>query len=71
MATLELLESEMRQLALKDRSYVRLYSKGDSFGNELTEGTCVTCSVYMNNNNSRACVQCLRRIVRYQNNSIK
>ena len=71
MVTLELLESEMGQLALKDRSYVRLYSKGDSFGNELTEGTFVTCSAFMINNDSRACVQCLRRIVRYQYNSIK
>ena len=42
----------MGQLALKDRSYVRLYSKGDGFGNELTEGTCVTCSAYMINNDN-------------------
>ena len=45
--SLEVLESYTGQLALKERSYVRLYSKGDGFGNELPEGTCVTCSAYM------------------------
>lgn len=41
------LDSEAGRLALQERSYVRLYSKGDGFGNELIEGTSVTCSAYM------------------------
>lgn len=44
---LEALDSEAGRLALGERSYVRLYSKGDGFGNELIEGTSVTCSAYM------------------------
>ena len=47
--TLETLESPAGKLALRERSYVRLYSKGDALGNELSEGTCVTCSAYMVN----------------------
>ena len=43
----ESLESEAGRSALEERSYVRLYSKGDGFGNELIEGTAVTCSAYM------------------------
>lgn len=35
--------------AIQDRSYVRLYSKGDGFGNEPIGGTSVTCSAYMAN----------------------
>ena len=41
------LDSEEAQAAFKERSYVRLYSKGDNLGNELIEGTTVTCSAYM------------------------
>ena len=33
--------------AVGERSYVRLYSKGDGFKNEMLEGTTVTCSAYM------------------------
>ena len=44
---LESLDSEVGRAALNERSYIRLYSKGDSFGNELTEGTNITCSAYM------------------------
>lgn len=44
--------SEMGQTAKKERSYVRLYSKGDSFGNEPGEGTNITCSAYMVNGDS-------------------
>ena len=33
--------------ALKERFYVQLYSKGDTFGNLLPEGTIVSCSAYM------------------------
>ena len=44
-----LLNSESGRSAIEERSYVRLYSKGDSFNNELPEGTCVTCSAYMVN----------------------
>ena len=45
----EVLESTTGKMALKEHSYVRLYSKGDGWGNELREGTCVTCSAYMVN----------------------
>ena len=47
VGAVEVLESETGRSALKERSYVRLYSKGDGFGNELIEGTGVTCSAYM------------------------
>ena len=44
-----MLESTTGKMVLKEHSYVRLYSKGDGWGNELREGTCVTCSAYMVN----------------------
>ena len=47
VGALEALDSETARLALTERSYVRLYSKGDRFGNELVEGTTVACSAYM------------------------
>ena len=47
VGALEALDSEAARLALRERSYVRLYSKGDRFGNELVEGTTVACSAYM------------------------
>lgn len=47
VGALEALNSEAGRFALAERSYVRLYSKGDGFGNELIEGTAVTCTAYM------------------------
>ena len=47
VGALQALDSEGGRAALKDRSYVRLYSKGDGYGNELIEGTTVECSAYM------------------------
>ena len=44
---LEALDSDAGRSAMKERSYVRLYSKGDGFNNELIEGTSVTCSAGM------------------------
>ena len=41
------LDSPLGVSATKDRSYVRLYSKGDGYGNELVEGTTIECSAYM------------------------
>ncbi len=41
------IESEAGREALKERSYVRVYSKGDGFPNELLEGTSVICSAFM------------------------
>ena len=41
------LDSDAGQSAMKGRSYIRLYSKGDGFGNEPIVGTSVTCSAYM------------------------
>lgn len=46
-AQLEPLDSPTGRLAIKERSYVRLYSKGDGFGNDLVEGTSVACSAFM------------------------
>lgn len=46
---LNTLESGDGQVAMKQRSYVRLYSKGDGFGNEPIGGTSITCSAYMAN----------------------
>ncbi len=47
VGALQALDSPAGRSALKERSYVRLYSKGDGFGNELIEGTTVTCSAFM------------------------
>ena len=41
------LDSDNGRHALGQRSYVRLYSKGDGFRNEMIEGTTVICSAYM------------------------
>ena len=41
------LDSDDGRHAVQQRSYVRLYSKGDGFTNERLEGTAVTCSAYM------------------------
>ena len=41
---LKQLDSEDGRAALRERSYVRLYSKGDDFKNHLPEGTSITCS---------------------------
>ena len=46
---LHALGSDAGQSAMKGRSYLRLYSKGDGFGNEPIVGTSVTCSAYMAN----------------------
>ena len=51
IGTLVRLDSEEGQSAITERSYVRLYSKGDGFGNELTGGTNITCSAYMADTN--------------------
>lgn len=44
---LETLDSVVGRAALNDRSYIRLFSKGDALGTELIEGTSITCSAYM------------------------
>lgn len=41
------LASREGRAAMKERAYVRLYSKGDGFGRERIEGTTVTISAYM------------------------
>jgi putative mRNA 3-end processing factor len=38
--------------AIRERGYVRLYSKGDGFGKEQLEGTSVTISAYMADRNN-------------------
>lgn len=43
------LDSAAGQATLKERSYVRLYSKGDGFRNEPITQTSITCSAYMAN----------------------
>ena len=47
VGALDTLDSETGRSAIKERSYVRLYSKGDGCRNELIEGTSVTCSAFM------------------------
>ncbi len=44
---LDALESEKGRSAMKERAYVRLYSKGDGFRSERVEGTSITCSAFM------------------------
>ena len=51
IADLLAFDSEAGKSALKERSYVRLYSKGDGFGNETAGESSVTCSAYMANAN--------------------
>ena len=46
IANLNNIESENGQHAMRQRSYIRLYSKGDGFGNEPTDQTSITCSAY-------------------------
>ena len=48
---LDALDSDTGRSAVKERSYIRLYSKGDGFRNELIEGTTITCSAYMVDSN--------------------
>ena len=43
------LDSKDGKYAISQRSYIRLYSRGDSFNNELTEGTTISCSAFMIN----------------------
>ena len=48
VGTLVPVHSKDGEHAIKQRSYVRLYSKGDGFGNEITHGgTTVVCSAFM------------------------
>lgn len=48
VGTLLRLGSSEAEYAMSQRSYVRLYSKGDGFKNELESGgTSITCSAYM------------------------
>ena len=44
---LDALDSALGLSAIRDRSYIRLYSKGDGYGNELEEGTTIECSAFM------------------------
>ena len=46
VGTLDALDSEAGRFATKKRSYIRLYSKGDSFDKELIEGTSIRCSAF-------------------------
>ena len=43
------LDSECGRQAIKERSYIQLYSRGDGFRNEQIEGTRISCSAYMVN----------------------
>ena len=47
LGKLDSLNSGEGKSASKQRSYVRLYSKGDGFGNEPIAGTSIKCSAYM------------------------
>lgn len=47
LGNLEDIKSQTGQIAMQQRAYIRLYSKGDGFSNELIEGTSIVCSAYM------------------------
>ncbi len=47
LGKLDSLDSDEGKSASKQRSYIRLYSKGDGFGNEPIAGTSIKCSAYM------------------------
>ena len=47
LGKLESLDSDFGRSASKDRSYIRLYSKGDGFENEPIADTSIKCSAYM------------------------
>ena len=42
------IDSKEGRTAIQNQSYIRLYSKGDGYRNELVEGTSISCSAYMN-----------------------
>ena len=44
---LDVVDSDVGRRATEAGSYVRLYSKGDGYGNELREGTTIECSAFM------------------------
>ncbi len=46
VGALDALDSEAGRFAIGERSYIRLYSKGDGFDKELIEGTSVKCSAF-------------------------
>lgn len=46
VGALDALDSEAGRFAVGERSYIRLYSKGDGFDKELIEGTSVSCSAF-------------------------
>ena len=48
---LDALDSVSGSSAMMEHSYIRLYSKGDGFNNELISGTSITCSAYMADTN--------------------
>jgi len=47
LGKLNSVDSDEGKSASEQRSYVRLYSKGDGFGNEPIAGTSIKCSAYM------------------------
>lgn len=49
IGSLDAVDSDAGCAAVKNRSYIRLYSKGDGFRNEQIGGTSITCSAYMVN----------------------
>ena len=51
IGNLDAIDSDAGRTAMKEQSYVRLYSKGDNFGNEPVGETSVICSAYMTDPN--------------------
>jgi len=47
LGNLDSLDSDEGRSAFRQRSYIRLYSKGDGFGNESIADTSIKCSAYM------------------------
>lgn len=52
LGKLDRIDSDEGKLASKQRSYIRLYSKGDGFGNEPIADTSIKCSAYMATNST-------------------
>lgn len=52
LGKLDSINSEEGKYAVKQRSYIRLYSKGDSFGNEPITDTSIKCSAFMSTHSS-------------------
>ena len=59
LGKLDSIDSDEGKSASKQRSYVRLYSKGDGFGNEPIADTSIKCSAFMATRSTSSPLTCL------------